>query len=127
MKPFFFLIICFLCFSFCPSTDKSTNNNSNGFYVSVVDFTNKSYHKFIFEDKDSVNFVFSKYFHGELDLGEIDYPISIFNGKRDFFVARVNVYQKSNGKLSFKHLKYPKVYDKNTRKNKRLEINPVYF
>lgn len=126
MKIFSFLIICFLCFAFCPSTDKSVDSNSNGFYVSVIDYANNSSHKFIFENKDSVNFVFDKYFRGELDLGEIDYPISIFNGKRDFYVARVNVYQKSNGKMSFKHLKYPNVYH-TTKKNRRSEINPVYF
>lgn len=127
MKTFSFLIICFLLFAFSPSNDKSAINNSNGFYVSVIDFTNNSSHKFIFENKDSVDFVFNKYFIGELDLGEIDYPISIFNGKRDFYVARVNVYQKSNGKMSFRHLKYPDVYDKSTKKNKRSVINPVYF
>ena len=127
MKIFSFLIICFLFFGFSPSSDKSVTNNSNGFYVSVVDFTNNSSRKFIFENKDSVNFVFNKYFRGELDLGEIDYPISIFNGKRDFYVARVNVYLKSNGKMSFKHLKYPNVYDKTTKKDKRSGINPVYF
>jgi len=127
MKKLPLLFICFLCFAFCPSTDKSAGNNSNGFYVSVVDFTDNSSHKFIFDNKDSVNFVFNKYFRGELDLGKIDYPISIFNGKRDFYVARVNVFLKSNGKMSFKHLKYPNVYDKTTKKNKRSEINPVYF
>ena len=113
MKFFTFLLISFLCFGFCPSTEKAIVSNSNGFYISVKDLTDRSFHEFILDDKDSANIVFNKYFQGELDLGEVDYPISIFNGKRDFYVARVNVFVKSNGEKSFKHLKYAKVFQKN--------------
>ncbi len=113
MKFFSFLILSFFCFGFCPSTEKSNVSDSNGFYITVKDLTDRSYHEFIIQDKDSANIIFRKYFKGELDLGEVDYPISIYNGKRDFYVARVNVYRKSNGEKSFRHLKYAKVFQKN--------------
>ncbi|MBA4410487.1 MAG: hypothetical protein Q8S54_08520 [Bacteroidota bacterium] len=127
MKTFSLIIISFFCFSFFPSTKNSIVSNSNGFYITVKDLTDRSYHSFIVEEKDSVDFIFNKYFKGELDLGELDYPISIYNGKRDFYVARVNVFLKSNGKKGFKNLKYPKVYDKSTRKKGRSQVEDAIF
>jgi hypothetical protein len=85
----------------------------------VEDFTNRSNHKFIVESKDSVNIIFEQFFQSELELGNVDRPITIFNGKRNFYIARVTVSEKSNGELSFRHLKYPNVY------NKRSKLKPV--
>jgi hypothetical protein len=133
MKTLFILLISFFCFSFCPSTEKiSTNtannsNTSNGFYISVIDLTDRTYHKYILETKDSVNIIFNHYFNSEMELGDIDYPISIYNGKRDFYVARVNIYIKPNGKKNFKHLSYPKVYVKSPKSNKRSKVPTTIF
>ena len=122
MKTLSILFVSLFCLSFCPSTEKPASENaSNGFYISVKDFTDRTYHKFIIESKDSVNIIFKKYFESELDLGEVDYPISIYNGKRDFYIARVNVFVKPNGEKNFKNLKYPKVY------KKRKAVDPVEF
>jgi hypothetical protein len=127
MKTIFILLISLSCLSFRPSTKEATTATSNGFYVSVKDLTDRTYHEFIVETKDSANTIFNKYFESELELGDIDYPISIYNGKRDFYIARVNVYVKANGKKDFKHLKYPNVYDKNSKANKRSPVKPATF
>ena len=131
MKTLFIFLISVCCFSFCPSTEVAINATSNGFYVSVKDLTDRTYHEYIVETKDSVKMIFNKYFQTELALGEVDYPISIYNGKRDFYIARVYVYQKSNGKKDFKHLNYPNVYSSNKRKPvkevifENIEIRPA--
>jgi hypothetical protein len=127
MKTLFIFLISFSCFSFRPSTEKAEVASSNGFYVSVKDLTDRSYHEYIVQTKDSVNLIFSKYFKTELELGDVDYPISIYNGRRDFYIARVFVFQKSNGKMDFKHLKYPNVYDKCAASHKREPVKPATF
>lgn len=128
MKTLFILLISLVCLSFCPSTNKpAVDIARNGFYISVMDHTDRTYHKYIVETKDSVNIIFNKYFKSELDLGEIDYPISIYNGKRDFYIARVNIFVKPNGEKNFKHLKYPNVYVKKSKKHKRPSLAPAIF
>ena len=127
MKTFIVIQISVLCFSFCPSIEKVETNTCSGFYISVKDLTDHTYHKYIIEAKDSANLIFKKYFEYELELGEVDYPISIFNGKRDFYIARVNIFVKPNGEKNFKHLKYPSVYNKNSKLNKRQKLNPTIF
>ena len=119
MKTFTVLIVSVFCFSFCPSTEKIASNSRSGFYISVEDFTNRSFHKYIVETKDSVNNIFNYYFDTELELGDVDRPISIDNGKRNFYIARVTVFVKPNGKKDFKHLKYPNIY------HKRSQVKPV--
>jgi len=119
MKPYAVLFFSLFCLSFSPSTEKAAiDKASNGFYISVKDLTDRTYHEFIVKSKDSVDIIFDNYFESELELGSLDYPISIFNSKLDFYVARVNVIEKSNGKLGFKHLKYADVYNKK-KKTKR--------
>ena len=130
MKTLYILLISVFCFSFCPSVENAatnTNNTSNGFYITVKDLTNRTYQKYIVENRDSVNIIFNKYFNSEMELGDIDYPISIYNGKRDFYIARVNIFVKQNGKINFKNLKYPNVYIKSTRSNKRSGLSPTTF
>lgn len=119
MKFLFFLLIACISFAFRPSTEKLENNARSGFYIFVKDHTDRSYHKFIVESKDSVNTIFEQFFESELDLGNIDRPISIFNGKRDFYIARVTVFESPEGKKRFKNLKYEKVYVK------RAKLRPV--
>jgi len=93
---------------------------SNGFYVFVKDFTERSKHSYIVESRDSVDIIFKLFFQSELELGDVNRPLTIYNGEHDFYVARVSVFHKSNGKLSFNNLKYPKI--KITKRNK---LNPV--
>jgi len=119
MKFLFFLLIACFFLSFRPSTEKLESNARIGFYIFVKDHTDRTYHKFIVESKDSVNTIFEQFFESELDLGDIDRPISIYNGKRDFYIARVTVFESPNGKKSFKNLKYEKVYVK------RAKLRPV--
>lgn len=114
-------LISMAFFSFTPSTEKVENNTRPGFYISVEDFTNRSNHKFIVESKDSVNIIFEQFFSSELELGNVDRPITIYNGKRNFYIARVTVSEKPNGELSFRHLKYEKVYVK------RSKLSPALF
>ena len=127
MKTFLFLMISLFFLSFRPSTKEAAVSSSNGFYVSVKDLTDRTYHEYIVETKDSANSIFNKYFETELELGNVDYPISIYNGKRDFYIARVFVFVKPNGKKDFKHLKYPNVYVRNSKSNKRAPIEPAIF
>lgn len=127
MKTLIIFLISFGCFSFCPSTEVAINVASNGFYVSVKDLTDRTYHEYIVETKDSVKMIFNKYFQTELALGEVDYPISIYNGKRDFYIARVYVYEKSDGTKDFKHLKYPNVYVNNSKPIKRKPLEKQIF
>ncbi|MFA5328357.1 MAG: hypothetical protein WC384_11250 [Prolixibacteraceae bacterium] len=124
MKTLFFLLICFCLFSFRPVPEKIANNARTGFYIQVKDLTDRTSHQYIVDSKDSVNDIFASFFNSELELGDVDRPISIYNGKRDFYIARVTVYVKPNGKKDFKHLKYPKVYVK-PEKNKRSKLKPV--
>lgn len=115
MKFLFFLLIACISFSFRPSTEKMESNARVGFYIYVKDHTDRTYHKFIVESKDSVNSIFEQFFQSELDLGDIDRPISIYNGKRDFYIARVTVFETPEGKKRFKNLKYEKVYVKRSK------------
>lgn len=124
MKLLIVLLISVFCFSFGPTTGKVENNTHQGFYIFVKDFTDRTYHKFVVETKDSVNIIFNHFFNSELELGDIDRPISIYNGKHNFYIARVTVLKKSNGKKNFKHLKYPNVYEKPAI-NKRAKLKPV--
>lgn len=113
------LFIAVLGFSFCPSIEKTENSTSNGYYIFVEDFTDRTNHKYIVETKDSVDNIFYFYLKSELELGKVDRPITIYNGKHNFYVARVNIFRKPNGKMGFKHIKYPNVY------NKRSKLKPV--
>ncbi len=115
MKHFGILLISMAFFSFRPTTEKIENNARPGYYISVEDFTDRSNHKYIVESKDSVNIIFEQFFSSELQLGNVDRPITIYNGKRNFYIARVTVSEKPNGELSFRHLKYPNVYTKRTK------------
>jgi hypothetical protein len=122
MRLFLVLLVSLFCFSFRPSTEKAVNNSSNGFYIFVEDFTDRTNHKYIVQSRDSVDVIFNMFFESELELGNVDRPISIYNGKRDFYVARVSVFQKPNGELGFKHLKYSSPYVKSGR---RFKLKPV--
>jgi len=121
MKMYYILLISVLCVSFCPSSKKTVKNSSDGFYIVVVDYTDRTDHKFIVASKDSVNIIFKQYFDTELELGKVNNPISIFNRKCSFYIARVNVFEKPNGELYFKHLKYGNVF------HKRSSLNTVVF
>lgn len=113
------LLIAIFCFSFRPSTEKVSKNTSNGFYVFVEDHIDRTYHKYIVESKDSVNTIFNNFFNAELELCDVDRPISIDNGKFNFYIARVTVFERADGKKNFKHLKYPNIY------GKRSKLKPV--
>jgi len=122
MKICFVLLIAVFCLSFRPSIQKATSlvSTSNGFYILVDDFTDRTKHSYIVQSRDSVDVIFKLFFESELELGDVNRPITIFNGEHDFYVARVNVFQKTDGKLSFHHLKYPKI-----KINKRAKLAPV--
>ena len=120
MKILFALLISILGFSFCPSTEKAATITSNGFYVFVKDYTDRTKHSYIVQSRDSVDVIFKLFFESELELGNVNRPITIFNGEHDFYVARVNIFQKSDGELSFNHLKYPKI-----KINRRAKLKPV--
>ncbi len=126
MKTLYVLLISVFCLSFCPTSIKVEKNSNSGlakvekssnsgFYIFVEDFTDRTSHKYIVETKDSVQNIFNSYFNSELELGNVDRPITIYNGKRNFYIARVTVFEDSNGKKKFRHLKYPKVYAKRPR------------
>ncbi|MBV5312318.1 MAG: hypothetical protein JZU47_03420 [Prolixibacteraceae bacterium] len=119
MKILFSLLICLCFLSFRPSTGKTESTIRQGFYIHVQDHTDRTFHKFIVESKDSVDNIFERFFDAELDLGEVDRPITIFNGKRDFYIARVTVFETPDGKKKFKNLKYSSVYVK------RAKLKPV--
>ena len=140
MKLLGVLLISVFCFSFYPIVDepenssKETSENSsteaivsttgNGFYIYVEDFTNRTNHKYIVQTKDSVQNIFNYFFESELALGNVDRPITIFNGKRNFYIARVTVFRKPNGEMDFRHLKYNDPYVKPDNR-KRQQIKPV--
>lgn len=115
MKLLIFLLISVFCFSFCPITEKVIGHSKPGFYVYIEDFTSRSQYKFIVESKDSVDVIFNQFFKSELELGEVDNPISIYNRKHSFYVARVTVYKTSNGTRRFRNLNYPEVYIKRNK------------
>lgn len=127
MRNLFILIIAISFLSFRPTSEKVESVAHNGFYITIEDHTDRTYHKYLVEDRDSVNIIFNSFFDSELELGNVDRPISIFNGKRDFYIARVTVYKKPNGKKGFKHLKYPNVYVNPKQLNKRAPLSPVYL
>ena len=101
MKLSFILLISVFLFSFGPTSEKVENSSRPGFYIVVEDYTDRTFHKYIVESKDSV--------------GEINHPISIYNVKRSFYVARVTVYESSDGKKKFRNLKYASVYIKRSK------------
>ena len=121
MKLLRILLISVFCLSFCPSTEKVNNNSRSGFFISVEDFTNRTYREYIVDSKDSVDIIFSKFFNSELQLGVVNNPITIYNRKHNFYVARVIVYETPNGKKKFKNLKYSDVFIK------RSKLRPVIF
>jgi hypothetical protein len=115
------LLVSVFCFSFCPNTEK-TAKYTNGFYVFVEDLSQRTYHKYLVESKDSVNSILKYFFESELEVGDIHKPISIYNGDINFYIARVNVFVKPNGKKSFRHLKYPK-----EKVSRRSQVRPVFL
>lgn len=119
MKMLCLIVVSIFCFSFCPSVGKTVSNSRRGFYIFVEDFTDRTNHKYIVETKDSVNNIFNSFFESEFELGDIDRPVSIYNGKLNFYIAKVNIFVDSKGKKNFKHLKYPNVY------NRRSKLKPV--
>ena len=121
MKHLGILLIFMAFLSFRPISEQLENDTRPGFYISVEDFTDRSNHEYIVESKDSVNIIFEQFFSSELALGNVDRPITIYNGKRNFYIARVAVFEKPNGDLNFRHLKYPNVY------NKRAKLKPALF
>ncbi len=121
MKNSLFLLISLSFFSFGPIYEKIENTTNPGFYITVEDFTDRSNYEYIVESKDSVRIIFGRFFNSELELGDVDQPITIYNGKRNFYIARVAVFKKPNGDLSFRHLKYPNVY------TKRGKLKPVFL
>lgn len=127
MKLLVFLLVSVFCFSFRPTTEKVVNLAHDGFYITVEDHVTRSNYKYIVDSKDSVNDIFRTFFDSELELGDVDRPISIFNGKRDFYIARVTVYVKPNGKRDFRHLKYTNVYENPKKLRKRSKLNPFEF
>ena len=125
MRLFSVLFISIFCFSFYPATEKAVKSSNSGFYVFVEDFTNRSNNSYIVDSKDSVNSIFNSYFNSELELGDVQNPIFINNGDYSFYIARVNIFDKANGKKGFKHLKYPNPYNKHSKINKRAKLKPV--
>ena len=55
MKLSFILLISVFLFSFGPTTEKEENSPRPGFYIVVEDYTDRTYHKYIVESKDSVD------------------------------------------------------------------------
>jgi hypothetical protein len=115
MRISFVLLVSMFCLSFKPTTEKAVNATRPGFYIFVEDFTDRTYHKFIVESKDSVDNIFNRFFNSGLELGDVDHPITIDNGKRNFYIARVTVFETPDGKKKFRNLKYPSVYAKRSR------------
>jgi len=115
MKFLSFLAVSVICMSFRPTLNNTESNTRPGFYIFVEDFTDRTFHKYIVENKDSVNTIFNHFFNSELELGDVDRPISIFNGKRNFYIARVTVFETPEGKKKFRNLKYSNVYIKRSR------------
>ena len=109
IKILILLMISIFSSAFCPFKEAPVKQSRPGFYVFVDNYWNGDRNKFIVESKDSLNKIFNSFFNMELELGEVQRPISIYNGKLDFYVARVNVFENPKGKKKIKHLKYPKV------------------
>lgn len=124
MKNLLILVVSLFCFSFRPDPpiENPADGIRSGYYVFVEDYTDRSYHKYLVESKDSVDKIFNQFLGSELRLGKVVNPINIFNRTHNFYVAPVNIYQTANGKRRFKNLKYPKVYAK-----KRQQLNPAVF
>ncbi len=125
MKMLFILLISIFSFSFCPSPETNNKQYNAGFYIFVENLKDRSYNKFIVETKDSALTIFKSYFKTELELGEVQNPISIFNGDLNFYIARVNVFISPDGKKNFTHLNYPGIGKKNLKLKKRLRLKPV--
>jgi len=128
MKILYILLFSVFCFSFCPPKEKIVKYTRPGYYIFVEDLTTRSYRKYIVESKDSVNSIFSEYFKTELELVDVQTPITIFNGCISFYIARVTVFEKPNGKLNFRHLKYPSLTKLSySRIIKRSKMKPAIF
>ncbi|WP_321288221.1 hypothetical protein [uncultured Sunxiuqinia sp.] len=125
MKSILVIAISLFCLSFTKTEGNEEANDAsdhkNGYYILVEDYTDRTNHKYLVESKDSVDVIFNNFFESQLALGKINYPISIDNGQTSFFVARVKLFESRNGKTKFKHLKYPKIY------NKRKQQDPTEF
>ena len=121
MKTLLVLIVALFFFSFCPTSETKESDNDSGYYILVQDYTDRTNHKYLVASKDSADKIFDHFFASELELGTVNYPISIDNGKRSFFIARVTFFESKNGKTKFKHLKYPKIY------HKRKKPDPANF
>ena len=121
MKILFVLLGSLFLLSFCPSAEKVETASRPGFYIFVEDFTDRTNHEFLVESKDSVDKIFNQFFDSELELWKVDNPISIYNRKRSFYIARVTVFETAGGKMKFKNLKYPDVFVK------RKKLNPAVF
>ena len=118
MKILILLLIYIFASAFCPFKEDAVKHSKPGFYVFVENYKDRTTNKFIVESKDSLNNIFNSYFNMELELGEIQRPISIYNGHLNFYVARVNVFENPKGKKKFKHLEYPRL-------TKRSKLKPA--
>ena len=121
MRTLLLFAVLVFCFSLSYAAKKDEPAAKSGYYILVEDYTDRSNHTYLLESKDSVDVIFDQFFKTELELGNINYPITIDNGKQSFFVARVELFESKNGKTHFKHLKYPKIY------NKRKQTDPASF
>lgn len=111
MKSIYITLLCLLSFniSYPKGTDKL---KPEGYYIHVIDFTNGTKEKYLLTSMDSVSRVFNKYFGSEMTIEDVAFPLSIYNGEHDFYLARVTIIKKRNGKTKFRHLKYASIYDK---------------
>ena len=118
MKILILLMIFIITSAFCPFKKEAVKQTRPGFYVYVENYSEGAINKFIVESKDSLNMIFNSYLDMELELGEVQRPLSIYNGNVNFYVARVNVFENPNGKTKFKHLQYPRI-------KKRSKLKPA--
>lgn len=109
-------MISIFLLAFSPLKEEAVKHSNPGFYVYVENYKNGTRDKFIVESKDSLNKIFNSYLNMELELGEIQRPITIYNGYVNFYVARVTVFENQNGKKKFKHLQYPRITNRSKEK-----------
>lgn len=114
MKTCMLLIAALFGLSFCYTSGKDEPAPRSGYYIFVEDYTDHTNHRFLVESKDSVDKIFDLFFASELSLGTVDHPISIYNLKHNFYIERVELIDAKNGKVRFKHLKYPAVFKRRT-------------
>jgi len=109
MKTLLAVIVSLWSYSFAFAAEKEESKTKSGYYIVVEDYTDQSSSTYLVESKDSADVIFDHFFESELVLGKVNYPISIDNGKQNFFIARIELFESKNGKMKFKHLKYPKI------------------